>query len=191
MLPVLLAFLVLSPFSALAQQTTLGAAHNVTPIGGTWCSGARNVVTGTSFVNPGNVTFNYPKTTGISFSFTETGFYEIARYQMYGNGSLPSCITGVMNWVHGTFTYNANGSLTLTPFGDGFQQIQNACAANSDFIEHYNDTELYQSWQISYDPTLGPVLQLNKFDGSPIQPQTLYSLSPVMLPTQPLRSVSP
>jgi hypothetical protein len=47
MLPVLLAFLVLSPFSALAQQTTLGAAHNVTPIGGTWCSGARNVVTGT------------------------------------------------------------------------------------------------------------------------------------------------
>jgi hypothetical protein len=96
-----------------------------------------------------------------------------------------------MNWVHGTFTYNANGSLTLSPFGDGFQQIQNACAANSDFIEHYNDTELYQSWQISYDPTLGPVLQLNKFDGSPIQPQTLYSLSPVMLPTQPLRSVSP
>jgi Chaperone for protein-folding within the ER, fungal len=96
-----------------------------------------------------------------------------------------------MNWVHGTFTYNANGSLTMTPFGDGFQQIQNACAANSDFIESYNDTELYQSWQITTDAVLGPILQLYQFDQSPISPMTLYSASPVMLPTQSLRSVSP
>jgi hypothetical protein len=78
----------------------------------------------------------------------------------------------------------------MTPFGDGFQQIQNACAANSDFIEPYNDTELYQSWQITTDVSLGPILQLDKFDGSPIAPMSLVSTSPEMLPTQLLRGVS-
>jgi Chaperone for protein-folding within the ER, fungal len=105
-------------------------------------------------------------------------------------GSSPNCITGVMNWVHGTFTFNTNGSLTLFPFGDGFQQIQGACLANSDFIEGYNDTELYQSWHIYMDPTDGPKLHLFGFDGAPVTPMFLYSQSPSMLPTQSLRNVS-
>jgi hypothetical protein len=47
MLPGFLSFLVLSPLSALAQQTVYNQAHNTTAIGGTWSSGAMNVLTGT------------------------------------------------------------------------------------------------------------------------------------------------
>lgn len=181
------ALLALATVPALAQ---FDAAHNATPIGGTWASGSKNVVTGSSFVNPANVSFIYPSTTGISFSFTETGFYEIARYRMNGNGSAPQCITGVMNWVHGTFTYNSNGSITMYPFGDGFQQIQAPCSATSNFLENYNDTELYQLWQIFIDPTDGPKLHMYQFDGSPLPPMFQISTTPNMLPTQPLRNVS-
>ena len=42
-----LAFLVYASASALAQsQITYDSAHNVTPITGTWSSGAMNVITG-------------------------------------------------------------------------------------------------------------------------------------------------
>ncbi|KAH9048740.1 chaperone for protein-folding within the ER, fungal-domain-containing protein [Lactarius hengduanensis] len=181
------ALLALATIPALAQ---FDAAHNATPIGGTWASGSKNVITGSSFVNPANVSFIYPPTTGISFSFSEDGFYEIARYRMNGNGSSPQCITGVMNWAHGTFKYNDNGSMTMYPFGDGFQQIQAPCSATSNFLENYNDTELFQLWQIFIDPTDGPKLHMYQFDGSPLPPMFLISTTPNMLPTQPLRNVS-
>lgn len=48
----------------------------------------------------------------------------------------------------------------MIPFGDGYQQIQDACAAVTNFIESYNDTELYSSWRIFMDPTDGPKLHL-------------------------------
>ena len=105
-------------------------------------------------------------------------------------GSAPQCITGVMNWVHGVFEFQFNGSITMTPFGDGFQQIQSPCAGTSNFIENYNDTELYQSWYIFQDPTLGYILQMYQFDDSPLPPMTLVSTTPNMLPTQALRNVS-
>jgi hypothetical protein len=41
-----LAFLVYASALALAQQIVYDSAHNVTPISGTWSSGAMNVVTG-------------------------------------------------------------------------------------------------------------------------------------------------
>lgn len=96
-----------------------------------------------------------------------------------------------MNWVHGQYTLVSNGSITMTPFGDGFQQIQDPCGANSNFIELYNDTELYLSWQIFMDPTDGPKLHLFQFDGSPVAPQFQLSATPNMLPTQLLRNVTP
>lgn len=40
------AFLICASASALAQQVVYDTAHNVTPITGTWSSGAMNVVTG-------------------------------------------------------------------------------------------------------------------------------------------------
>ena len=95
-----------------------------------------------------------------------------------------------MNWVHGTYQLLSNGSILMTPFGDGFQQIQDPCAAVSNFIETYNDTELYQSWRIFMDPTDGPKLHLFQFDGSPVAPQFQLSATPNMLPTQSLRNTT-
>lgn len=106
-------------------------------------------------------------------------------------GTSPTCITGVMNWVHGTYILQPNGSITMTPFGDGYQQIQDPCAAVSNFIEIYNDTELYLHWQIFMDPTDGPKLHMFEFDGTPVAPQFQLSATPNMLPTQSLRNVTP
>jgi hypothetical protein len=80
----------------------------------------------------------------------------------------------------------------MTPLGDGYQQIQDPCAAVSNFLENYNDTELYQSWRIFQDPqTLGFKLHLFQFDGSPLAPQFQVSTTPNMLPTTLLRNVTP
>ncbi|KIJ61083.1 hypothetical protein HYDPIDRAFT_116336 [Hydnomerulius pinastri MD-312] len=176
---------------AFSQDIVYDAGHNVTAIYGTWSSGSQNVVTGSGFAQPANESFIYPKTTGLSYSFTTDGYYEISRYRMTGNGTTPNCITGVMNWCHGTYALNPNGSITMTPFGDGYQQIQDPCAAISNFMENYNDTELYVLWNIYQDAVKGYTLQLYQFDGSPLPPQYLMSTSPNMLPTQPLRNVTP
>lgn len=95
-----------------------------------------------------------------------------------------------MNFVHGQFQQNPNGSLTMYPFGDGFQQIQAPCAPTSNFIESYNDTELYQSWAVFTDPLLGVTLQMAQFDSSLLPPLYMVSTTPNMNPTQPLRNVS-
>jgi hypothetical protein len=175
---------------SVSSQIQYDAIHNATAITGTWSSGSKAVMTGAGFANPSNKSFTYPKVTGISYSFSADGFYEIARYRFNGNGSEPTCITGVIGWVHGTYLLNSNGSITLTPMGDGYQQIQDPCAAVSNFIEDYNLTEYYTQWRIFMDPTAGPKLHMFSFDGSPLAPQFQLSTTPNMLPTQPLRNVT-
>ncbi len=83
-----------------------------------------------------------------------------------------------------------NGSIILTPNGDGYQQIQDPCAAISNFVENYNETELYQSWRIFQDTTDGFKLHLFAFDGSPLPPMFQVSTTPQMLPTQKLRNTT-
>jgi hypothetical protein len=186
--PVLAALLASVPLYANAQLTSLV---------GTWSSGSNNVQTGSGFANPSNVSFTYPTTAGISYSFAAAGadgktWYEIARYRFTSNGSQPNCITAVMNWVHGTYAEADNGSIILTPNGDGYQQIQDPCAAVSNFIENYNDTELLVSgWYTYTDTTNGLTVQLYQFDGSPLAPMKQISSTPNMLPTQALRNVTP
>ncbi|KAF8740705.1 hypothetical protein AX14_007605 [Amanita brunnescens Koide BX004] len=173
------------------SQINYDSTHNATALTGTWSSGSKAVSTGPGFANPLNRSFNYPLNTGISYTFTADGYYEISRYRMNGNGTQPTCITGVMNWVHGMYTLQPNGSITMIPFDDdGFQQIQDPCAAVSNFIETYNDTELYQSWRIFQDPTTGYKLHLFQFDGSPLAPMFQLSTTPNMLPTQQIRNTT-
>lgn len=162
--------------------------HNATTIVGTWSSQSRSVLTGPDFVNPSKLEFNYPRNTGVSYSFSQDGFYEIARYRFNGNGSEPTCITGVIGWVHGTYTLHSNGSIVMVPFGDGFQQIQDPCAPVSNFIETYNFTELYREWRIFNDATDGYKLHLFQFDGAPVAPQYLMNVNPIMHPTRALRN---
>ncbi|KAL7279605.1 hypothetical protein ACG7TL_006011 [Trametes sanguinea] len=106
-------------------------------------------------------------------------------------GSQPQCITGVLNWHHGQYQLLDNGSIVLIPNGDGYQQIQDPCAAESNFIENYNDTELYSHWQIFMDQNDGPKLHIFNFDGSPVSPLFQIYNPPNMLPTTQLRNVTP
>jgi hypothetical protein len=99
-------------------------------------------------------------------------------------GSNPNCPTTVLNWSHGQLNVEQNGSLVLVPVGDGFQRIEDPCAAKSDFTEVHNDSELYQTWQIFQDPIDGPKLHMFAFDGTPLPPLRLLSATPNMLPNQ-------
>jgi len=182
--------LVLASTPAFSQQIVYNQFHNASPITGTWSTGSQAVQTGPGFANPINQSFTYPPTTGVSYSFTDT-YYEISRYRFVSNGSQPTCIVGVVVWCHGTYTLNPNGSITMTPFGDGFQQVQDPCGAVSNFVQPYNDTEYYQSWQIFQDPVTGYKLHLFQWDGTPVAPQFQVSSTPNMLPTQLLRNVTP
>ncbi|KAK2465271.1 hypothetical protein APHAL10511_002625 [Amanita phalloides] len=187
-----LSLLLASATVVYSQNIVYDSIHNATSLVGTWSSGSKAVSTGPGFCSPLNRTFIYPKTTGISYSFTGDGYYEISRYRFNGNGSEPTCITGVMNWVHGMYTLQPNGSITMTPFdSDGFQQIQDPCAAVSNFVETYNDTELYVQWRIFQDPTQGYKLHMFQFDGAPIAPQFQISTTPNMMPTTKLTGTSP
>ncbi|KAI0662131.1 chaperone for protein-folding within the ER, fungal-domain-containing protein [Cubamyces menziesii] len=181
--------LALAAIPSAFAQTDFTAAHNITPITGTWSSGSKQVITG-KFANPSNLSFNYPPTTGVCYSFTDDGWYEVARYRFNGNGSKPQCITGVLNWHHGQYQLLDNGSIVLIPNGDGYQQIQDPCAAETNFIQNYNDTELYDHWQIVQDQDAGPTLELFNFDGSPVAPLYQIYNPPNMLPTTKLRNVT-
>ena len=95
-----------------------------------------------------------------------------------------------MLWIHGTYTLNDNGSMTLNPFDDGYQQVQDPCAAESNFIQQYNNSEPYVNWRIFQDPVDGYKLHLFQFDGAPVAPLFQVSTEPNMLPTRPLNNVT-
>jgi len=179
---------------AWAQAINYDSAHNYTSLLGTWSSGSGAVVTGVGFANPINFTFTYPNTTGISYSFTtdvlsdgSAGYFEEAQYRFTGNGSQPTCIIGVVQWQHGTYQLEPNGSIILNPFAtDGRQQVQDMCAAKSNIIQQFNQTTLFQSWAIYDDPQRGPKLQIFQYNGAPLAPMYQLSQTPNMLPTQVL-----
>jgi len=183
----------LSP-SALVAAQDFSTSHNATSLLGTWSSGNGAVRTGVGFANPVNFSFTYPNTTGISYAFTteelsdgSDGYFEEAQYRFTGNGSRPTCIVGVVQWQHGTYVINANGSMVLNPFAsDGRQQVQDMCAAKSNIIQQFNQTTLFLNWNIYIDPQHGPKLQLYRFDGAPLSPMFLISPEPNMLPTTTL-----
>ncbi|KAJ6456501.1 chaperone for protein-folding within the ER, fungal-domain-containing protein [Mycena sanguinolenta] len=201
--------LVLAGSLASAQDYT--ADQNTTSITGTWSSGTQNVVPGSvrlassfffldtsdsgwildqGFANPAQETFIYPKASGVGYSFTDDGWYELARFRYTGNSSHPECIVGTVVWAHGTYDLLDNGSIILTPIGDGYQQVQSPCNKdNTNFIQDYNITETYASWRIFTDVTFGPKLHLFEFDGSPVAPLFRVSDQPNMLPQQKLRNI--
>ncbi|KAJ7086020.1 chaperone for protein-folding within the ER, fungal-domain-containing protein [Mycena belliarum] len=173
--------LVLAASTAVAQDSVVG----------TWSSGSQHVIPGPGFANPAKKSFTYPNTTGVGYSFSDDGWYELARYRFTSNASEPNCIIGTVIWAHGHYELLGNGSMVLTPVGDGYQQVQAPCAGTSNFIQNYNFTELMKTWQIFQDPQFGPKLHLFQFDGSPVAPLFQVSPTPNMLPKQVLRNVTP
>ncbi|KAF8601393.1 hypothetical protein BDV93DRAFT_235213 [Ceratobasidium sp. AG-I] len=178
----------LAPLVVLAQDPIVyNTEHNATSIEGTWSSGSLQVLTGPNFANPLNWSFNYPNAPGISYSFTDDGFWEQAIYRLVGNDTSLNCTKSVVIFQHGTYVLNSNGSISLTPFGqDGRIQVQDPCAAVSDVITLYNQTEYMSRWRRFQDPLYGAKLHLFQFDGAPLAPMFQVYNPPQMWPTRVL-----
>ncbi|CAO1622984.1 unnamed protein product [Parajaminaea phylloscopi] len=167
-----------------------GAPNNVTSLAGTWSTGAGHVLTGLKMYNPGNASFNPPATAGQSYSFTDDGFWEQALYLYESNPANPGCVQAQLIWQHGTYTRNANNSLTLVPFkGDGRQQISSRCGYTSSTVSSYTQQEFMQGFEIHLSTHYGNpayYLQLYEFDGTPKPVMWQRYNPPQMLPTQQL-----
>ncbi|KAI9633938.1 chaperone for protein-folding within the ER, fungal-domain-containing protein [Dioszegia hungarica] len=177
--------LALCLLSNVRAQGDLSAANNVTDLEGTWSSNP-SVQTGRDFCVPAEMRFTYPNNTGISYSFTNTGYFEEAQYRYNSNASNPACIQATIFWQHGTYRLNNNGSITMYPFGpDGRIQVQDPCAAVTNIITYYNQQTIYADWGITVDITSGRyVLKMNRFDGAKMPYMYLQAKPPNMMPTQ-------
>ncbi|AMD21440.1 HER161Wp [Eremothecium sinecaudum] len=157
---------------------------------GTWSSKSNQVFTGPGFFDPVDELLIEPSLPGISYSFTEDGFYEEAAYRVSGNPRNPSCPVAVLTFQHGKYTILQNGSMVLKPFSvDGRQLVSDPCndKGKSQYVRYSHDT-LFERFTVELDDYHGKQkLQLYAFDGSPLQPLYLAFKPPQMLPTVTLR----
>ncbi|KAB8234134.1 Reversal of tor2 lethality [Aspergillus alliaceus] len=176
-------------YLSLSLLASAVSAGSISDLVGTWSTKSRNVVTGPDFYDPINDKFLEPKLTGISYSFTEDGHYEEAYYRAVANPANPSCPKGIMQWQHGKFVLNSDGSLELTPIAvDGRQLLSEPCSSLKATYTRYNQTETFN---VSVDPYHGVRrLDLKSFDDSPMHPMYLVYSPPQMLPTTTLNPVS-
>lgn len=98
----------------------------------------------------------------------------------------PNCPKALLQFQHGTFTENANGSLSLNPIAvDGRQQLSDPCknAKNSQY-SRYHQPELMEKYEAKIDDYKKiNRLDLYQFDGTPVQPLYQAYSPPMMLPT--------
>jgi hypothetical protein len=119
-----------------------------------------------AFYDPTADKFTEPPHTGISYSFTDDGFYEEAYYRALANrmcsegdqtagcsriganysiAQNPACPRAMLQWQHGTFQKFSNGSLVLTPIReDGRQLMSDPCHYDSAVFTRYNQSEMFQ-----------------------------------------------
>ncbi|KAK4893632.1 Reversal of tor2 lethality [Elasticomyces elasticus] len=159
---------------------------------GTWSTKSNQTLTGPGFYDPLNERLIEPSRTGISYSFTGDGHYEEAYYRAVSNPAQPNCPSGIMQWQHGTWVMNANGSLSLTPIAvDGRQLLSSPCQFDNSVYTRYNQTELFERYSVYKDPYHGiGRLDMYSFDGSPMNPMYLVYSPPQMLPTTTLNPTS-
>ncbi|KAN0061718.1 Reversal of tor2 lethality [Thecaphora frezii] len=169
--------------------------NNVTSLVGTWSSGSQAVETGLGFFNPIIQRFTLPSNAGISYSFTEDGFFETSKYRFESNAKTNRCFKATLIWQHGTYKMHPNGSITLHPFGpDGYVQVIDPCAATTTQIFHYNEFELISQWYNYIDghPGFQPenpsayAMAMYQSDGQKMPMMWLKYRPPKMLPTQQL-----
>ncbi|KAI9824048.1 MAG: Reversal of tor2 lethality [Thelocarpon impressellum] len=164
---------------------TVSAAAIDPKLTGTWSTKSNKVFTGPGFYDPVNEKMLEPSLPGISYSFTDDGFYEEAHYRAIGNPAKPQCPQGIMQFQHGTFKKASNGSLLLSPFEvDGRQLLSSPCQYDTSLYTRYKQPEMFARYEVITDPYHNVQrLNLYKFDGSPMIPMYLAFKPPQMLPT--------
>lgn len=155
---------------------------------GTWTTKSKAVFTGPGFYNPVTDKLTEPSHPGISYSFTADGHYEQAYYRAISNPQQPACPSAMMQWQHGTYTLEGNGSLILIPFAvDGRQVMSSPCSYSQSIYTRYHQPELIKRYEVLIDPFHNVKrLNLYRFDGSPMHPMYLAYSPPQMLPTSTL-----
>ncbi|KAG6999412.1 25S rRNA (adenine-N(1))-methyltransferase [Physcia stellaris] len=179
----------------LALTTTFAQAQQAADparLTGTWTTKSRKVLTGPGFYDPVTDKFFEPDLTGQSYSFTDDGHYEVAYYRAISNPAQPNCPEGIMQWQHGTYTKNANGSLSLQPFAvDGRQLLSSPCEYKNGIYTRYHQPEFIKSFRPYIDPYNNVRrLDLFQYDGAPQNPMWIAYDPPQMLPTQTLNPTS-
>jgi hypothetical protein len=171
---------------AAAQNTAAAAAAVGTQgLAGTWSSKSNAVFTGPDFYDPVDELLIEPALPGISYSFTEDGYWEEAIYQVSANPQQPNCPSAVLIFQHGKYEVLSNGSLVLTPFEvDGRELVSDPCTTSAASYLRYNQSEFYQSYDIYVDTYHGQWrLDLYEFNGAPYPPMYLAYSPPQMLDT--------
>ncbi|KAF2489343.1 hypothetical protein BU16DRAFT_471832 [Lophium mytilinum] len=179
--------------SALLVGASVVAAQTIpTDLVGTWSSKSNKTLTGPKFYDPVNEKFTEPERPGISYSFSAAGFFEEAYYRAVANPNDPKCPAAIIQWQHGSFTKQANGSLVLVPIAvDGRQLYSDPCAYDEAVYTRYNTSEMFQRYEVLTDPYHNiPRLNLFQFDGSPMMPLYLVMSPPEMLPTGTLNPLT-
>lgn len=60
------------------------------------------------------------------------------------SASKPSCPKGILQWQHGEYTIEPNGTLVLNPFSiDGRQLTSDPCKSKNAEYYRYNQTEVF------------------------------------------------
>lgn len=185
--------------SSSVSSSTSSAKPTINPdlvsdsIVGTWSSKANTVFTGPGFYDPVDELLIEPALPGISYSFTEDGFWEEAIYQVTPNPQNHSCPAAILIFQHGTYTKADNGTLTLTPFEiDGRQLLSQPCNDSGiSMYSRYSQKEVFKAYQVYVDPYHGRWrIDLIKSDGSYMQPLYLAYQPPQMLPTITMNPVA-
>ncbi|EFR04574.1 hypothetical protein MGYG_07580 [Nannizzia gypsea CBS 118893] len=160
---------------------------------GTWTTKSRKVVTGPGFYDPVKDRLIEPSHTGISYSFTEDGYFEEAHYRAIANPRNPDCPSGMMLFQHGTYDVKPNGTLVLNAYAfedDGRQLISDPCKGKRASYYRYNQNETFKRYEVMLDE-FHNIQRLNLYthDGSPMNRMFLIYKPPQMLPTKHLNPV--
>ncbi|VEU20741.1 DEKNAAC101627 [Brettanomyces naardenensis] len=172
--------------SLLVATVACVLADDGASIVGTWTTKSNSVFTGPGFFDPIDELIIEPALPGISYSFTEDGYFEEAIYQVTPNPQNHSCAVAAVIYQHGTYTVNGTGSLTLTPIAvDGRQLLSQPCQDNGvSTYSRYNQTEKFNGYSVYVDPYHGRWrLDLTESNGVIMQPLYLAYRPPQMLPT--------
>ncbi|KTW26161.1 hypothetical protein T552_04198 [Pneumocystis carinii B80] len=157
-------------------------------LAGTWTSKSKSVFTGSGFYDHVRDVMFPPKLTGVSYSFTDDGYFEESLYRVSSNPTTPECSVAVMQWQHGSYQKLDNGSLLLIPIpSDGRQIFSDPCASLTSRYTRFSVKELIIKYEVIFDPYYKEYkLLLYQFDGTPVQPLYFVHYPPRMLPTTTL-----